>query len=263
MRFILLSVTILFGFNSYACIGGVFDAKAQALSQQLQAEQQAAQQLMNLADKRFEAEAKHGKEILQAWINYQQEKGKLEREFNRAPVKMAEAELAMQREQIKVKKECREKANQYQTERTAEVTRDPVSANPTNLAGSYRRLNNQYNLAYKQCMRDPLVLEELQIAVKNYNLMLKAIRQDQDDAVTKIQELDRITRQAQEYTLRIRSQQRDLFDYHEGVIRQMQARAISMAQKIGSIRQTGAALQCFFQMIQSIGSGSGSGGSAR
>ena len=255
MKFLLSFSVVLYGYSAMACFQGIFDARANALSQELQANQQAAQQLINLAQKRYEALAQTERSLQKTYADFVKEKGKLERERNRMTVKVRDAEIKMKRENLKVKRECRNKANEFQTARNNEATTQNVSRNFSTLAGSNNRLNNQFNLAYRRCMRDPLVIEELKLIVEQFDVAVRSLRQDDSDAISKITELEELAMLSQETTIRLEGQQRALHDYHEQVVRQQQAQAISTARRIASLKATGAGMQCAFQLLQSAAGG--------
>ena len=254
MKALFILVIYLFSLPSEACIQGVFQAKSQALSQQLQQEQQAAQQILQLADQRFRTIKDSRNDILKSWINYVESKNKAEREIANAPVKIREAELTYQSDLLTLKRECRQQANDHQQRVNEQVLARPVTTNPTRTGGSRRRQQNEWQRALNQCMRDPIMVDSIKLAHKKMDNALRGIQKEKEDQLAALQVLHKRTVAIQQNALLTRREAMANLDYKEGVIRQMQARALSLTRQQASLAQTGAALQCFAQMFQGAGS---------
>lgn len=256
MRLIFISLIFLFSTVSHACIQGIFQAKAQGLQQQLQAETQATNQIIKLADDRFKAIKDTRNNLLKAWVKYIETKNKEERKIANEQHDIADKESEFRKGIRDLKKECRDRAQQTQTAADAEVTTNPVTNNPTRLRGSYRRQKYEYNRGYKICMRDPAIVEAITDLHKDLAKDIRRIKKVKEDSIAAIQVLHQTTSAVQQNHLLNRKEALAHLDYKEGIIRQMQARAISVTRQVASLNQTGAALQCIMQSVQGASGGS-------
>ena len=242
--------------TSHACIGGIFQAKAQGLQAQLQAETQATNQILKLADNRFDVNKQTRNSTMQAYIKYIETKNKEERKMANAEHDIADAESNFRRELRALKKECRDRAQQIQDDANKQVNDDPVTNNPTRLGGSYRRQNFEFSRGYAVCMRDRAIVDAIRDLHLDLAKDIRRIKKRKEDSIAALQVLHQTTSLVQRNALLNKEEALKHLDYKEGVIRQMQARSIAVTRQMASLQQTGAALQCVMQAVQGASSGS-------
>ena len=201
-----------------------------------------AQTLIRLAEIRFETEKKYHEQMMQAWVQFKQEKAKLKSEIRRKNINRAKIQNKYKEELEKLRQECLSEANEKFPEHQAQAYGTPMN-DPTQLSSFSLRVHNHWDQDYKNCWRGKS--RQVELLSENHRIALEEMDHNTNEAEEALRDLHQTAVQIQKGIKRNTKQQEALNRYNEGFVRKIASESKKDVDKILSLRLLGQTAGCF------------------
>lgn len=228
-------------------------AMSQGTSQKVQLETQYAKNLMEAAEKRFETTKNCRNELQKAFIDYRKQKFDHERTIREERTNIRSVELKHRSNLLKMKAECKKKAND-EYEKYRGVAYNTPHSDVTTLSGFNARVGEAWQNFFNRCVRDDLYLDQVKLLNAQLQNEIEKEENKSKHAMEALKELHLQTSMIQDLITKNCQDAMALRDYQEAMIRYIHGKAMAGAAAAARQNVMGALLSCL--------TGLGGGGSS-